>query len=66
MRAVWVVESRVQDGRWVAMLADVTRRGAWFSQRGYRARWPEEKFRVVKYVPAKPKKRAAESAKERR
>ena len=64
MRAVWVVESRVQDGRWVAMLADVTRRGAWFSQRGYRARWPEEKFRVVKYVPAE--KRAAESAKARR
>jgi len=50
---VWVVETRTADGRWVPMSgysSSVERSTAWAIAREDRKKWPDEKFRVRKYI----------------
>jgi hypothetical protein len=52
-RKVWVIETKHRDPKigFVAMNSSINRSEAWYRLRECREHWPQERFRVVSYVP---------------
>jgi hypothetical protein len=52
--SVYVVETWMRNpGKWWPMDSRVSRGSAWAQAREFRKKWPDESFRVTKYVSVK-------------